>query len=419
MKKMKFAKGLVTAILGLSILMVSCKKEGCTDPLATNYNKKANKDDGTCEYDGTTPGTTLEVTDNIDSPTTWSAATVKVCGNIEVNAALTIQPGVTVVFCASNGLEVTSSGSIKAIGTAAAPIVFEGETSSPGYWSGIYIGSNNPNNHFEYVTVKDAGSYWFWEFANIYVADLAKLTLVNSTVSNSEKYGVFMADGATFPAFSNNTFSNNTLAGLNISAKQAGSLDGASNYNSGNGEDFINVRGSTLNTNTTWNATTTPYLIVGEVSVSAGLILNAGVNILMEANSDIEIEESGYFTAVGTAVNPISIQGRFSSAGYWEAIYIQSNNPNNKMAHVTLKDGGSYWFYDYATVNVGGRLEMDNCSISNSNSWAMVAGGSASIYCGGVVQTDAAGVLSHNTITGNGVGPDADCADGGCTVLFN
>lgn len=30
----------------------SCKKDGCTDPLASNYNQDAKKDDGSCIYDG-------------------------------------------------------------------------------------------------------------------------------------------------------------------------------------------------------------------------------------------------------------------------------------------------------------------------------------------------------------------------------
>lgn len=42
---------LFTAILGFAtITFTSCKKEGCTDVNANNYNDEAKKDDGTCTY---------------------------------------------------------------------------------------------------------------------------------------------------------------------------------------------------------------------------------------------------------------------------------------------------------------------------------------------------------------------------------
>ena len=41
---------LVFLLAIISIAMVSCKKEGCTNPLATNYNSDAKKDDGSCIY---------------------------------------------------------------------------------------------------------------------------------------------------------------------------------------------------------------------------------------------------------------------------------------------------------------------------------------------------------------------------------
>lgn len=34
----------------LTFSFTSCQKEGCTDPAALNYDKKANKNDGSCEY---------------------------------------------------------------------------------------------------------------------------------------------------------------------------------------------------------------------------------------------------------------------------------------------------------------------------------------------------------------------------------
>ena len=49
-------------IIGLGLLMamsaVACKKEGCTDPTAANYNDKAKKDDGSCTFAESEPAYT-------------------------------------------------------------------------------------------------------------------------------------------------------------------------------------------------------------------------------------------------------------------------------------------------------------------------------------------------------------------------
>ena len=364
------------------------------------------------------PGTVVEVTENIDVPTTWSASTIKVCGSIYVNAAPTINPGVTVIMCASTSLEVAESGSINAVGNVGAPIVFKGEVATKGYWAGIHIRSNNSNNQFNYVTVSDGGSYWFWNYSNVSLASSAKLTLTNSTISNSERYGIYTNESATFPTFANNTFSNNGLAGMNISVRQVSMLDGASNYNLGNGETFIYARGATITSNQVWQATITPILVDGTINLEAGLTVNPGSSLQMEADALIDIRSTGYFNAVGTASSPISIVGRYSSPGYWEGLNFISNNPNNQLAYVTIRDAGSYWALDFSSVTVVGRLEMNNCTISNSNSWAVIVNSSASLICSGITQTDPSGVTAVNTLTGNGVGPDADCVGGECTVIF-
>jgi hypothetical protein len=48
-------KNLSLIIILLSVVSVSCKKEGCTDIAATNYNAEAKKDDGSCTYPNPTP----------------------------------------------------------------------------------------------------------------------------------------------------------------------------------------------------------------------------------------------------------------------------------------------------------------------------------------------------------------------------
>ena len=43
------SKVLVLVIL-CSVVITGCKKKGCMDPSATNYNPEAEKDNGSCEY---------------------------------------------------------------------------------------------------------------------------------------------------------------------------------------------------------------------------------------------------------------------------------------------------------------------------------------------------------------------------------
>lgn len=50
MKKKKNITEKLLLILILLLLSLGCKKKGCTDPIAINYNENAKNDDGTCEY---------------------------------------------------------------------------------------------------------------------------------------------------------------------------------------------------------------------------------------------------------------------------------------------------------------------------------------------------------------------------------
>lgn len=55
MKKTIKILSLILVVSGIVLTNSGCKREGCTDPTATNYDSKAKKDDGSCTYTTPTP----------------------------------------------------------------------------------------------------------------------------------------------------------------------------------------------------------------------------------------------------------------------------------------------------------------------------------------------------------------------------
>lgn len=51
MKKSSFII-LIVVVSVATVFTTSCKKKGCTDPEALNFSEEAEKDDGSCSYDG-------------------------------------------------------------------------------------------------------------------------------------------------------------------------------------------------------------------------------------------------------------------------------------------------------------------------------------------------------------------------------
>ncbi len=149
----------------LTLGAVSCQKEGCTDSTATNYDEKAKKDDGSCI--AATEETTLNITSNITTNTTWETGKVYVLKSriaVVSGVTLTIEPGVIIKGDVGTGANATAliiarGGKIMAEGTASSPIIFTstadnimpGEINSPnlsaelnGLWGGLIVLGNAP-----------------------------------------------------------------------------------------------------------------------------------------------------------------------------------------------------------------------------------------------------------------------------------
>ncbi|HCQ29302.1 MAG TPA: hypothetical protein DIU39_03385 [Flavobacteriales bacterium] len=159
---------LTTAVaVALSTSFTACKKkEGCTDPAATNYDADAKKDDGSCEYptsnnDNTNNSNEVVVKDNGNGTgtTTWTNDKVWILdGMVFVNPGqtLTIEPGTVIKGKPGTGanasaLIVARGGKIMAQGTASQPIIFTFEAdpldgsvpvTTRGQWGGLIVLGN-------------------------------------------------------------------------------------------------------------------------------------------------------------------------------------------------------------------------------------------------------------------------------------
>ena len=138
----------------VAVAMPACKKkEGCTDPTATNYDPDADKD-CCCEY-ATPPANVTTLSGSITSNMTLNSSTRYLLSGfvyVEDGATLTIEPGTIIKGDKTTKatLIIKRGGKIHAVGTSTAPIVFTSNQPAGsrdyGDWGGIVICGKANNN---------------------------------------------------------------------------------------------------------------------------------------------------------------------------------------------------------------------------------------------------------------------------------
>jgi hypothetical protein len=155
MKKMNLSVFALTALLGASTLVAtSCNRKGCTDETALNYDEKAKKDDGSCDYPSTVKDVVV-VEGDITTTVNWTKDKqylVKGFLRVQEGGVLNIEAG-TIIFGdteTKGTIVVQRGGKINANGTATEPIVMTSEKApglrQPGDWGGLVICGKAPNN---------------------------------------------------------------------------------------------------------------------------------------------------------------------------------------------------------------------------------------------------------------------------------
>lgn len=383
MKTIKY----LTLIALAGMITFSCKKEGCTDQSASNYDANAENDDGSCVYDDPNGGGNNNSDDlqnlagNVSSPETIvdiasdnSLFDYYIDGTWEINAAVTIEPGVRIMMKSGSEIEVNENGSLTAIGTPTNKIAFIGEQNVQGYWDVIrFDASNNPNNELTYVVVKYAGGDDYYQRnAGVFVRGNARLKMNNTTIEECDRYGLKVNDAEGYLG----EFNSNSITGSGWNPIYLHNLEQLANFSGNNG----------LSTNNTYNSVkvdggnvddpvdipfvNAPLFMEGTTDINAAVTVAAGNYFEMGSGAQIEVNTNGSLSMIGTSSDHITVTGAQQVKGYWNCIrFDDSNNPSNEMQYVDVSYGGGddYYLLDASVfIKAGGYLRMGNSSVTYS-----------------------------------------------------
>lgn len=344
----------------------------------------------------------------VDGDATWESLDVpyRMDGETDVDgAALTIEPGAELAFRQGARLDVETNGALVAEGTEADSVVFTGTQETAGWWGGIFVQSDHPNNRLDHAVVAYGGSealHSSTEAANLTVGRTlrdAQVTIANSNLRHGGRYGLFVHLNGDIPGFSENVITENHDPPVHIRSHHAHHLDGASDY-SGNGEtisneDWVEVEGGTGaeidREDVTWEDLTHSYIISGDVRVEGVVLtIEEGASLRFRQGAGLEVRSNGALVAVSPGDNPsedVTFYGDETESGWWKGIFIRSDNPQNRLEGVRIRRGGSEaWHSSTEPANLtvartlyDGQVEVRNSLLAESDGWGIWVHGNGAV----------------------------------------
>jgi hypothetical protein len=300
--------------------------------------------------------------------------------SININAKLSIRPGVVVQVETDSELVVNPDGKIVAVGTNDLHVIFTSTGAVNPDWKGITISSPSSENEFNYVELHYAGSGLNTGLSNLSASlaldggNLAKLIIRNTQLNRGGGYGIYVENNASITIGDHIEISNHAGTAVAMPINQIGNLTVNNNFSGNNGYDAVEVIGSEIanQTEVSWpgfedNAI---YYISGDLVIRSGLEIQPGVNIEFAADKYMKIEGAGaYVNAEGTAAKRITFSGKSKVKGFWRGISISSASEMNNFNHVEIANAGSGFLPNLTNTAASLGIDGDNLSkvgITNS-----------------------------------------------------
>lgn len=272
---------------------------------------------------------------------------------ISVSVDLVIEPGVNIEFTNGSGMEISTTGSVNAVGSGTKQIVFSGINKVKGAWLGILNRSDDVKNRFENCLIDYAGGGAFnsnGDLGSMILWADSYIRLVNTTISNGAAYGInapYIGSSGYDVEITNCTITSCDIpfyGNPNIAHKITGGSF------TGNTTDAIRIGvrsgGDKIETAQTWTDLGVPYRIQTSSTLlvrDGTLTIEPGVTVEFENGARMEIGSTDASTliAIGTPSNPITFTGVIKAAGSWEHIDFHfTKSPLNEISYATIEYAG-------------------------------------------------------------------------------
>lgn len=283
-------------------------------------------------------------------------------------------------------IRINSGAKIHFVGEATAPVIIRGVNPIKGAWKGISIsGSQGNPSSILYTEIYHAGSSPLaGQDANtIQLGVQGELHMEHSLLSDGRGNGLEAIADGTKLSFVSNIIKTHLEYPLVVSTEHVEDLD----YNTQfieNGKQQVEVDGlkaiAKPSGEFVWRGFSQPipYVIQGlgkDLMIQSGVKMLAGVEILMTANTRIDVQDANgnqaYLQLEGHAGKPVRIGGVEDVAGFWYGITYSSDHANNHIKYATISNAGKPIPSNFSAAltvdNVPrGSLKVENTTIRKS-----------------------------------------------------
>ena len=314
----------------------------------------------------------IHVTGNYNNSTaqTWKNLGVPyiIDNEVDVDGALTIEAGTTFKFESSGlmGFGYYATTTINMVGTAANPITFTSNASSPtaGSWDGITFYSKTlSTSNMSYCVIDYAGSVSSDGAVNLAGCSI---NYTYNTIRNCNSYGIMLDGTAGFKSFSNNSISAVDHL-ITISASHVPDLGINNTMSPATGKGINVFNNANYATAVTWNKQPADYYITEDVELDGAITFQAGINFKFDSNGyfDFGYNANTTLIATGTSQFPItfSSSSALPTAGSWNGLVFWGKTlSNTALTYCYINYSGANNFY---AIEADASMSVSNCQISN------------------------------------------------------